>query len=267
LSRLSRCAFAGSVLVALSTRISVASAAELVDPSSGFQMTLDLPGAIPCVIVPKGNDAAGCKGVDVDAKASAFLKAASKDATFAMVRFPPGAQDAWGTGVSTSSAAGSLGTADSMEAFVKAIEDRTAALTGAHPRAHGSGSAHFDVMKVGGLDAIRYEIDLAAAPGNALYGSARRLFYSIAGDGVVATVVFVSDPPHSAELNAAAAQMVKTVRMLPSRGSARGGSMAEQVGKLVGFMLFPVLGLGLFVAFLSKKKAGPPAQPPNQWPR
>jgi len=36
LRRLSRCACAGSVLLALSTRIAAASAAELVDPSSGF---------------------------------------------------------------------------------------------------------------------------------------------------------------------------------------------------------------------------------------
>ena len=191
----------------------VAAATEFDDKATGFHMSLDLPGALVCVIQPASlQNAVACKGIDV-AKATS---PDNKSLITAIVRKP----GAWGAMlVVTAQKFAHSGPAtkhDAEEAAAGAFESMQADV---NPKAQFKElrpGVRIDTQVIQGVQAFTFLFGAPPTPESAFDAYLESM---VIGREHLVTLLWETGTPKLPQVQAAADALLKTVRMPPSTGS------------------------------------------------
>ena len=129
---------------------------ELQDPSTGFRMPLDVPGALLCTVSPRPSTDPTCKELELGRLDEALGRGAGGFGAATLVH------EGRLVHIRATSGAGRLETAENIRAYVTGVEAALAPL--GKTRVYGSEpSARYDLVRIHGLDAARFFVDVEVA--------------------------------------------------------------------------------------------------------
>ncbi len=224
-----------------------AEGALLIEPGTELHLTVQVPGATSCVVVPKASQRTDdCD--DLNLPALEAMANGDKDAPtgIALVRFP-----GWSFSVMVSSQLGvSPRSAEQIEEYARGVAE------GARSQFHGvkvhgktPGSA-YDLETINGIHAIRFQVDLDV-PKDPDASAVRLDYAALVGRGGLALVAVVVDQKHAAEAEPIVRGLLATASMphptIAGFGQRQGTSFgrfgALGIGGLFVLVLVPVLVL------------------------
>ncbi|MEO7329321.1 MAG: hypothetical protein ABI193_12125 [Minicystis sp.] len=224
-----------------------AEGALLLEPATELHLTVEVPGATACVVVPKASQRADdCD--DLNLPALEAMANGEKDAPtgIALVRFP-----GWSFSLMVSSQLGvSPRSAEQIEEYARGVAEGAASQFGSvkvHGKAPGSA---YDLETINGIHAIRFQVDLSA-PKDPKADPVRLDYAALVGRSGLALVAVVVDQKHAAEaeplvrgLLATASMPHPTIAGFGQPGATTFGRLGGLgIGGLVVLLLVPVLAL------------------------